>query len=205
VRYSLDFPHQAVENSSGLQIYYSTRKIDFFKTKKIGSDEEERYIVGPDVMDSWLLLGSFIFRSGALYFLTLSLNHQRIHRSLVVPVTPLSISHHPRISDNESTPLLVNSPAFDATPVTEAPETDLEEGAGNASASEEDNASLVPPSNSDRSTLLSQQFSLIQTKLAIISHYFFGLYSTLHDSGWLFPIIAFLAAVIRITTLLSIM
>lgn len=199
VRYSLDFPHQAIGKFPSASLDGNT---SFTSNNQAGSsEEEEHYIVGPDVIDSWLLLGSFIFRSAALYFLTLSLNHQRIHRSLTVPVAPLSTSHHPRISDNESTPLLVNSPTFEATPVIQAPEAELEEGGGGGS--EEDDTELVTPTH-DRSTSISRKFLLIQSKLAILFRSCSALYSTLYESGWLFPIISFTAAVVRISTLISI-
>lgn len=70
VRYTIDLPFQAPR--------YSILN---------GTLPDPAYVVGPAVMDAWLLLGSSIFRSISLLFLCLALNQQRIHRSTAAAET----------------------------------------------------------------------------------------------------------------------
>jgi hypothetical protein len=42
---------------------------------------KDQWVVGPYVMDAWLLITSGLLRSAGLLFLTLALNQQRIYRS----------------------------------------------------------------------------------------------------------------------------
>ncbi|KAI8898766.1 hypothetical protein BC833DRAFT_620033 [Globomyces pollinis-pini] len=76
----------------------------------------DKWIVGPNIMDAWLLLASWLFRSLSLMFLTLALNQQRMYRSTVA-ATPaehrnsslyLPPNNQPSISDHA--PLLNHRP-----------------------------------------------------------------------------------------------
>jgi hypothetical protein len=65
-------------------------------------DAEDHWVVGPHVIDAWLLVGSSLLRSVALMFLTLALNQQRLHRSSAA-ANPLD---NPARTSSETEPLL---------------------------------------------------------------------------------------------------
>ncbi|KAJ3368849.1 hypothetical protein HDU91_000230 [Kappamyces sp. JEL0680] len=102
IRYSLDFPHKAIDQT--VRGYFNASL----------PNEDGSYVVGPGTMDSWLLLISACTRSAAVLFLSLALHHQITHRSSVatgssglqIPSPALSS----RIADQEREPLL-RSPA----------------------------------------------------------------------------------------------
>lgn len=189
VRYSLDLPMQMqmqINNMNMLDLAESNSSL------VESGEEEDRYIVGPEVIDSWLLLASTILRSLALFILTLSLNHQKNYKSIKLPSAPLSHSLViPRVSDSESAPLLLNSPTFDATPIIPAPIAELNQN--------DDNQRV----EADHADDLQIEESIISKKLTSVIQYFAEIYSFLNSSGWLFPIIAFSSFLLRIFTLIS--
>lgn len=68
IRYTIDLPHQTQDLNSTIITIYTAG--------------EEKWIVGPQVMDSWLLVTSVILRSASVFCFSLALNQQRTHRSL---------------------------------------------------------------------------------------------------------------------------
>lgn len=192
LRYALNFSHKTIQEEQG---GCSSTKPNFLDDSPV--EGEERFIVGPDVIDSWLLLASMISRSFSLLLLTLSLNHQKNHRSVTVPEAPLSgISVLiPGVSDQESASLLINSPTFDATLVSEIPAADLPENPSRQDLNDtSDSEEMIP--NPSMSSLLRLKWQMLTKRGNEV-------YSHLDNSGWLTPLVAISLFAMRVCGVIS--